>query len=153
MPGKASLAAGEYYAHPRNAFWPIMGELVGAHPGLSYEGRLRVLKSSGIALWDVLMSCYRKGSLDSNIEDVSVIPNDFESFFRRHPNIARVFFNGTKAEQCFRKHVQPLLTSLPLHYKRLSSTSPAHAGMSYEEKLDAWRTAIRQGLQPQRFDK
>jgi len=62
MPGKASLTAGEYYAHPRNIFWPIMGELVGAHPGLAYEGRLRMLKSSGIALWDVLHSCIRKSS-------------------------------------------------------------------------------------------
>ena len=55
MPGRASLAAGEYYAHPRNLFWPIMGELVGAHPGLPYESRLRILKSSAIALWTYLI--------------------------------------------------------------------------------------------------
>ena len=77
-----------------------MGELVGAHPGLPYEGRLRILKSSGIALWDVLESCIRNSSLDSHIEEASVIPNDFDSFFLRHPNIAYVFFNGVKAEQC-----------------------------------------------------
>jgi len=63
MPGKASLAAGEYYAHPRNVFWTIMGELVGAHPGLPYQDRLKILRCSGIALWDVLGSCVRPGSL------------------------------------------------------------------------------------------
>jgi TDG/mug DNA glycosylase family protein len=148
MPGKASLAAGEYYAHPRNIFWPIMGELVGAHPGLPYEGRLRMLKSSGIALWDVLHSCIRKGSLDSDIEEVSAVPNDFESFFLRHPDITRVFFNGAKAEQCFLRHVQPSLTSHSLQYQRLPSTSPANAGTPYGKKLDAWRAAIQPGLKP-----
>jgi double-stranded uracil-DNA glycosylase len=150
MPGKASLAAGEYYAHPRNIFWPIMGELVGAHPSLPYKGRLRMLKSSGIALWDVLRSCIRKGSLDSDIEEVSVIPNDFESFFLRHPNITHVFFNGAKAEQSFRRHVQPSLKSQPLQYRRLPSTSPANAGTSYGKKLDAWRAVVQRGLRFQR---
>lgn len=143
MPGKASLAASEYYAHPRNLFWPIMGELIGAHPCLSYEGRLRILKSSGIALWDVMESCIRNGSLDSDIEEASVIPNDFDSFFLRHPNIASVFFNGVKAEQSFRRHVQPSLESQPLQYRRLPSTSPANAGTPYEKKLEAWRAVIQ----------
>ncbi len=146
MPGKASLTAGEYYAHPRNIFWPIMGELVGAHPGLAYEGRLRMLKSSGIALWDVLHSCIRKSSLDSDIEEVSVIPNDFEFFFLRHPNITHVFFNGAKAEQCFLRYVQPSLTPHSLQYQRLPSTSPANAGTSYGKKLDAWQAVIQRGL-------
>lgn len=145
MPGKASLAAGEYYAHPRNLVWPIMGELVGAHPGLPYEGRLRILKSSGIALWDALESCIRNGSLDSDIEEVSVIPNDFDSFFLRHPNIASVFFNGVKAEQCFRRHVHPSLESQPLQCRRLPSTSPANAGTPYEKKLEAWRAVMQRG--------
>ena len=148
MPGKASLAAGEYYAHPRNLFWPIMGELVGAHSCLPYEGRLRILKSSGIALWDVLESCIRNGSLDSHIEEASVIPNDFESFFLRHPNIAYLFFNGVKPEQCFLRHVQPSLKSQPLQYRRLPSTSPANAGTSYEKKLEAWRAVIQQRYPP-----
>ncbi len=146
MPGKASLAAGEYYAHPRNHFWPIMGALVGAHPGLSYEERLRMLKASGIALWDVLKSCVRNGSLDAHIEEASVIPNDFNAFFLRHPDIACLFFNGAKAEQCFRRHVQPLLESRPLQYRRLPSTSPANAGPSYEKKRDVWRAVIQPGL-------
>jgi double-stranded uracil-DNA glycosylase len=143
MPGEASLAAGEYYAHPQNVFWPIMGELVGAHPGLPYEGRLRILRSFRIALWDVLESCIRKSSLDSHIEDASVIPNDFEPFFLRHPNIAHVFFNGAKAEQCFLRYVQPALKSYSLQYQRLPSTSPANAGTPYAKKLDAWQAVMQ----------
>ena len=80
MPGKASLAAGQYYAHQRNIFWTIMGDLVGAHPGLPYEERLKILRSSGIALWDVLQSCVRKTSLDSHIEITSEAPERFQSF-------------------------------------------------------------------------
>jgi TDG/mug DNA glycosylase family protein len=143
MPGKASLAAGEYYAHPRNVFWPIMGELTGARPTLPYQDRLKILRSSGIALWDVLGSCVRKSSLDSHIEADSVVPNDFKTFFLQHPNITRVFFNGAKAEQCFMKHVRPALASPALQYQRLPSTSPANAGITYEQKLLAWQSAIR----------
>jgi len=145
MPGKASLAAGEYYAHPRNVFWTIMGELVGAHPGLPYQDRLKILRCSGIALWDVLGSCVRPGSLDSRIEADSAAPNDFKSFFLGHPNITRVFFNGAKAEQCFLKYVRPSLESASLQYQRLPSTSPANAGISYGQKLLAWRSVMQSG--------
>lgn len=143
MPGKASLAAGEYYAHPRNLFWAIMGELTGAHPGLPYQNRLRILRSSGIALWDVLGSCIRKTSLDAHIETDSEVTNDFNAFFLQHPNIARVYFNGAKAEQCFQKHVRPSLKATPLLYQRLPSTSPANAGIPYEQKLLAWQSVIK----------
>lgn len=145
MPGKASLAAGEYYAHPRNHFWPIMGELVGARPCLPYEKRLGLLRASGIALWDVMKSCVRRGSLDSDIEEASVVPNDFAAFFRRHPEIDRLFFNGARAEQCFRRHVLPSLQDRPPRCLRLPSTSPANAGTPYVKKLEAWRAAIPHG--------
>jgi TDG/mug DNA glycosylase family protein len=143
MPGKASLAAGQYYAHPRNAFWSIMGELIGAGPGLPYKERLKILRKSGIALWDVLGSCVRTGSLDSRIETASVAPNDFKSFFLLHPKITRVFFNGAKAEQCFMRYVLPSLESDSLQYRRLPSTSPANAGTSYAQKLLAWQSVMR----------
>ena len=140
MPGKLSLQAQQYYAHPRNAFWHILGELFGARADLPYPARMQVLKSNGIALWDVLASCTREGSLDSDIDDASIIANDFASFHRAHQDIAHVFFNGAKAEACYRKHV---LTSLgsratPLQYQRLPSTSPAHAALSWAQKLKAW---------------
>jgi double-stranded uracil-DNA glycosylase len=147
MPGKESLRAGQYYAHPRNAFWPIMGELVGARTTLPYQARTRVLQSAGIALWDVLASCTRHSSMDADIEADSICPNDFASFFRRHPHITHVFFNGTLSEQCFHKHVQPLLegmfVSRPLNYLRLPSTSPANASMRYEDKLSAWEVILK----------
>ncbi|MGA8864998.1 MAG: DNA-deoxyinosine glycosylase [Gallionella sp.] len=144
MPGTVSLATSQYYAHPRNAFWSIMGELIGAGPGLPYTERTNILRSSGIALWDVLASCARTGSLDSDIQADSLVPNDFKSFFLRHPDITRIYFNGAKAEQCFLKYVLPSLGSAALPYRRLPSTSPANAGISYQEKLLAWQSVITQ---------
>lgn len=140
MPGKESLKQQQYYAHPSNAFWRIMGELVGASPSLPYQERLDVLRSSRIALWDVLASCVRESSLDSHIRNESA--NDFASFFAHHPHIKQVFFNGSKAEQCFRKFVLEKQALPPLEFQRLPSTSPAHAGMRYADKLQAWRIAI-----------
>lgn len=139
MPGEASLRAGQYYAHPQNLFWHIMGELLGTDPASPYEQRIRALKSARIALWDVLHSCRRKGSLDSAIDNCSLVPNDFAGFFRSHPRITRVFFNGAKAEECYRKHVLPRSEGGSLEYLRLPSTSPANASISYERKLEAWR--------------
>ncbi|GMV56087.1 MAG: DNA-deoxyinosine glycosylase [Betaproteobacteria bacterium] len=141
MPGLASLRAGEYYAHPRNAFWPIMGALIGAAPALPYAVRVALLRTHGIALWDVLASCVRSGSLDAGIEPGSVIANDFASFFRTHTAIRRIYFNGAAAEASFRRHVLPGLASPILPHHRLPSTSPAHAAMSFERKLAAWRVS------------
>jgi TDG/mug DNA glycosylase family protein len=146
MPGTASLEAGQYYAHPRNLFWRILGELAGAGPALPYERRIKALKSARIALWDVLESCAREGSLDSAIDDGSLLPNDFESFFQGHPMITHVFFNGAKAEACFRRRVLPDARLRPFQYHRLPSTSPAHASLSYAQKLKAWRVISTRGL-------
>jgi TDG/mug DNA glycosylase family protein len=139
MPGKASLLANQYYAHPRNAFWPIMGELFGAGPAMPYARRVRVLEHAGIAVWDVLASCTRGSSLDSDIDEDSIVANDFASFFRVHPRIQRVFFNGAKAEASFRRHVLPRLAATTLRIKRLPSTSPANASLSHARKLRSWR--------------
>lgn len=139
MPGKASLLAGQYYAHPRNAFWPIMGDLIGAYPSLPYETRIQILRSSGIALWDVLESCARKGSLDANIIETTIAPNDFNTFFLTHTNVRHVFFNGSMAEKSYLRYVQPLLETKLFRFQRLPSTSPAHAAKSYQQKLAAWR--------------
>ena len=138
MPGKASLAAGQYYAHPKNHFWPIMGELFGASLTIPYEKRLIILKSSKIALWDVLASCVRESSLDARILKESEIVNDFELFFSEHLNISDLFFNGLKAEQIFLKKVKPLLKTREFACNLLPSTSPAHAALSFEKKLKAW---------------
>jgi len=143
IPGKASLEANQYYAHPRNLFWTILGALVGAHPALDYAERTRILTASGIALWDVLKSCKRPGSLDADIDKSTMIANDFAAFFAAHPNIDRIFFNGATAEHAFRRQVLPtLLDAEPFLLKRLPSTSPAHAALSYHQKLESWRIIL-----------
>ncbi len=141
MPGGASLAASRYYAHPQNLFWRIMLDLLGGEPGLAYSSRIRLLKANGIALWDVLESCVREGSLDSAIEEETIAVNDFVSFYRGHPRIERVFFNGAKAEASYRRYVRASVGEVgrPREYLRLPSTSPAHAALSFGKKLEAWR--------------
>jgi len=104
MPGEASLAARQYYAFPRNHFWSIMGELVGASPALPYAQRLAALCRAGIALWDVLERCEREGSLDTAINEETLIANDFASFLRRHKRIEHIFFNGKSVARLFRVH-------------------------------------------------
>ncbi len=143
MPGVASLEAGQYYAHPRNAFWQIMGDLFGAHPDLPYETRRSILLDQGVAVWDVLKHCRREGSLDSNIRDE--IPNDFRKLFEMHPGISRVLLNGGTAARCYGKYVQPIVPDLPAI--SVPSTSPAYAAMRYEEKRGRWRTAL-QNIEP-----
>jgi hypoxanthine-DNA glycosylase len=143
MPGIVSLQAAEYYAHPRNAFWPIMDELFGAGRALPYEERLARLRSAGIALWDTLQACVRPGSLDTSITDE--VAHDFPAFFANYPGITHVFFNGAKSEAVFRRHALPALPGGGRIYTRLPSTSPAHAGMTLEAKMRAW-SAVREAL-------
>jgi hypoxanthine-DNA glycosylase len=143
MPGQESLAASQYYANRRNAFWKIMGQLLGFDPDASYETRLHELKAGHIALWDVLQSCTRIGSLDARIDADSITVNDFQGFFRTHDKIRAVLFNGAKAESAYRQYVLPTVSTAPISYLRLPSTSPAHAALSYEQKLQAWRAAFQ----------
>ena len=152
MPGEASLAAAQYYAHPRNAFWPIMGALFGAGPALPYPERLQRLQAAGVALWDVIAACERQGSLDSAIAPASIEANDFARLFRDCPQIRHVFFNGSAAEAAFRRHVRGRIALPALSFTRLPSTSPAHAARSFEAKLAAWQpvgaaTRIEEGTE------
>lgn len=142
MPGCASLNANQYYAHKRNAFWRIMSALLKFDANLSYDARTRALKSSRIALWDVILSCKRKGSLDTSIEPNTLVPNDFPGFFQAHQKITRVFFNGSKAEICFKQYVLKMHDYAGISFTRLPSTSPAHAAVSFERKLNAWRLIL-----------
>ena len=143
MPSRESLARQQYYAHPRNAFWPILCELLGIS-ATDYAQRTRLVAAREIAIWDVLQACFRPGSLDSAIDDTTIVTNDFRGFFTAHPLITRVFFNGAKAEALYRRHVRPLIgnESADMTLRRLPSTSPAHAGMSREQKLQAWQTLL-----------
>ena len=145
MPSVASLEKGQYYGHPQNAFWPIMGRLFDAGPEVPYERRASILQEAGVAVWDVLRQCERPGSLDTAIRIDSERPNDFRTFFRNHANIGTIFFNGQKAETAFRWHVLASVEVLrrDLRFVRLPSTSRAHAGRSFAEKLAAWRAVLR----------
>jgi double-stranded uracil-DNA glycosylase len=144
LPGRKSLEEQQYYAHPQNAFWKLMAVIFEIPPGAGYAQRTRALTRNGIALWDVFAAAERPGSLDSDIVHATAEANDFREFFRSHPKIRRVFFNGRKSEEIFRKRVLPQIAAeFPeLEYFGLPSTSPAHAGMPFAEKLARWR-AIR----------
>ncbi len=144
MPGKASLLAGQYYAHPRNAFWPILAGLLGFDANLPYASRVKTLRDNGVGLWDVLKTCTRTSSLDSDIVESSIVTNDFLGWFERHPNTRAVFCNGGKAHDSFRKRVLPTLpeTVQARPVVRLPSTSPAHASLRLEQKAEQWSSAM-----------
>jgi hypoxanthine-DNA glycosylase len=141
MPSRKSLAVNQYYAHPQNVFWPIMGELFDFDPGHDYGERLQQLRKNHIALWDVAHQCVRPGSMDHAIDMQSVIANNFANFFKTHPHIRTIFFNGRKAEELYRRLAQPKLAMEFQQIKRhlLPSTSPANAGMSRTQKLEVWK--------------
>lgn len=139
FPGAASLQAAQYYAHPRNAFWPVMGSLLGEADLLvrPYPERLQALRRHGVALWDAVAACRREGSLDTAIQAAE--PSDLHDLVARLPNLRVIGCNGALA------HQQTLLalgdTTLPV--LRLPSTSPAHAGLSLAAKTEAWRAALQ----------
>lgn len=147
MPGAESLRAGEYYAHPRNTFWRILGDHLGIAHDAPYAQRIRALQAGGIALWDVLAACTRPGSLDSAIDARSIIVNDLQDFLLQHSLIKDVLFNGAAAERYFLRHVAPGLEAGALRLTRLPSTSPAHAARSLSDKRREWHRAIRQIIQ------
>ncbi len=140
LPSQLSLKTGEYFANPRNVFWRIMGDLVGAGPELSYAARKEWMLADGFAVWDVLESAVRPGSLDASIESETAKPNDFVQFLREHPGIWRVCFNGQKAAEIFERRVVAGIEeqASSMDFVTLPSTSPAHAAMKYEEKLKRW---------------
>ncbi len=140
MPGARSLAEDAYYAHPRNAFWRIMGALFGFDPGLAYPARVAALTGAGVAVWDVLRACKRQGSLDTAIDEGTVVANDFAAFLAGQPGLGRIVFNGGHAARLFRRHALPGLDAARLPERlQLPSTSPTNARLSFAAKLDAWR--------------
>ena len=145
MPGAASLAAGQYYAHPQNAFCRIMGVLLGFASDAPYVERVQALLDARIAVWDVLQCCERPGSLDAAILRESEVANDFATFYAQYPQITEVFFNGGAAQACYVRHVADMGRHPNLKTVRLPSTSPAYAAMRYEQKREAWRQLFASG--------
>jgi double-stranded uracil-DNA glycosylase len=140
MPGITSLRAGEYYAHPRNAFWPIVESLLGVPRSLPYAQRVAALAATRVAVWDVLAACTRTGSLDSDIVAESIVANDLPEFLARHPGIGLICFNGAAAGRLFERHVLGRLSPQQQRIARtvLPSTSPANARLDAAAKCAAW---------------
>ena len=140
LPGQKSLQEFEYYAHPQNAFWPIMRKLFCVEGG--YGQRCEQLVGHGIAVWDVLARAVRPGSMDARIQRGTEAVNDFDKFLAEHPDIDLVCFNGQRAAQLFRGMVSPGYSRALPRFETLPSTSPAYAAMSFADKLSRWRSTI-----------
>ena len=136
FPSTASLAAQQYYAHPQNQFWRILGAVL-EQPlqDMDYAARLAAVQGAGIAIWDVYASCERAGSLDTAIRDA--VPNPLAELQESAPALRRICFNGRMAARRIRE-----VEALGLEALVLPSTSPAHAGMRFEEKLARWRAGL-----------
>ena len=147
VPSRHSLEAGEYYAHPRNTFWPIIERLFAREIGLDYAARTSLLQDAKVALWDVLQAAERLGSLDADIKEP--VANDFVGFFEGHRAVRTVFFKGTTARSLWERHVAHTLPAgFDLRLATLPSTSPANAALYLEGKLAAWeavRDAVAEG--------
>ncbi len=144
IPGIASLEAQQYYAHPRNAFWKIIQSVTDVDANAPYQNRLNGLLTHKIALWDVVASCHRSGSLDSAIKPHSITINDFASWFQQHSHTTKVLLNGGKAHELFQRHViKNALVPHTISVQRCPSTSPAFASLSFEDKKSAWLTALK----------
>jgi hypoxanthine-DNA glycosylase len=138
FPGEASRTAGQYYAHPRNAFWPLLGTLWAVDLlAMPYVRRLAEVRRRGLAIWDVHASCLREGSLDTAIEAAE--PNDLAGLVERLPRLQVIAHNGGESARAMR-----VTRALGLPVIRLPSSSPANASWSFERKLAAWRAAFEQ---------
>ncbi|NKI96827.1 DNA-deoxyinosine glycosylase [Rhizobacter sp. SG703] len=136
FPGVASLQAGQYYAHPRNHFWPILSALWNEDlRALPYVERIDRLREHGLGLWDVYAHCRREGSLDSAIEDAQY--NDLAGLKHLAPGLQGIAHNGGESARAMR-----FTATLGVTVTRLPSTSPANASWSFERKLAAWRAAF-----------
>lgn len=138
FPSVASLAVQQYYAHPRNQFWPIVGALLAIDlAALPYAQRIEAVRERGLGIWDVYASCRREGSLDAAIEDAQL--NDLAGLARRAPRLEAVAHNGGESARAMR-----VTAALGLTVHRLPSTSPANASWTFERKLAAWRAVFAQ---------
>ena len=142
MPGVKSLNEVQYYAHPRNLFWPIMASLYDIDASLPYEARINALNIAGVALWDVVHQCVRPGSLDSDIQKESVVPNAIPELLAKHDSIKTIGFNGQTSEKLFKRHFPELLSNASWTFVTLPSTSPAHASLSFEDKRAQWQAGL-----------
>jgi hypoxanthine-DNA glycosylase len=140
LPGEESLRRLEYYAHPRNLFWPIICGLFGTMAPSLYTEKLNFVLSRRIALWDVCESGERRASADATIR--SEVPNRIDALLQAHPRIRAVAFNGSGARRLYDRH---FARRPQLRYLALPSTSPAYASLGFVDKLARW-SALREAL-------
>lgn len=133
FPSEQSLATGRYYANPRNQFWRLVGAVLGFDADAPYDARIAAATEHGVALWDVLHSCRRAGSLDARIDRKTAVVNDIGALLADHPGIDRIVVNGSAALELFERHVRVGVPAV-----RVPSSSPA-ATMAFEDKLAQWR--------------
>jgi len=141
LPGVASLQAAQYYAHPRNQFWPLMQALFGIELALPYEARLQQLQQHRVALWDLIASAHRPGSLDSAIDAATVELNDLATLFAQLPQLQAIWFNGGTAWKSWQRLQKGKALAGNWQLCPLPSTSPAHASVTFADKLALWRQA------------
>ncbi len=144
IPGIASLEQQQYYAHPRNTFWYILSRYFNVEMPETYEARIELVHQHNIALWDVLRSCERSGSLDTNIDSRTIAINNFGALYDERIKIRAVLFNGAKAEAVYKRYILPSLDKKhqSLQLFRLPSTSPAMASLTKEEKYHVWSNVL-----------
>lgn len=139
MPGVKSLEEAQYYAHPRNAMWPIIARIYNQDKAFaSYREKTACLLKNRIGMWDNLQFCERRGSLDSNIKNE--IPNDFEQLLEQYPRVGKLLFNGQKSYGFFKKYHPDLLKRR--QYRIMPSTSPANASQKAAFKFETWRKEL-----------
>ena len=140
MPGVKSLEEQQYYAHPQNRFWKVMGAICDEVqlPELAYNTKLKILLNKNIALWDTIKSCEREGSLDSDIQNE--MPNDIKALLKNYPNIKTICLNGNKSYSALKKYFPDLLDKYSCH--KMPSTSPANARYSLDKLIEEWRVTF-----------
>ncbi len=143
MPGEESLRRQQYYAHPRNNFWKFIAQsFTEINEDTAYEERIALLLKQGVGLWDVMRSCRRNGSLDSNIKDV--VANDFSVLSKETPQLRKLLFNGNKAYEAFMKSPNRVWAEQHnIELVLMPSTSPANASQSFDWKLETWRRQLQ----------
>ncbi len=137
MPGQQSLQKQEYYGNRQNAFWRIMFTLLQEEQTEVYEEKKAFLLRHHVALWDVLEACEREGSGDAEIRNA--VPHDFPWLLEQYPSIRTIYFNGGYAEKFFKQYVRKNVDVTQLEFRRLPSTSPANATVSFDKKLSQWK--------------
>ncbi|MFT5656778.1 MAG: TDG/mug DNA glycosylase family protein [Gammaproteobacteria bacterium] len=144
MPGIISINAAQYYANPRNMFWAVLAELFGIDTDCSYQARVEQIRELPIILWDTLKACHREGSLDSKILNTEIEANDIVGLLEQHQSVQAIVFNGAASAKYFDRLITPHMPAKRnIELLKMPSTSPANAGMGFDQKIESWKELLR----------